>query len=78
MRYSFSGPKSFRDKLVALQKNYDEDISKRQLVFDCVHFMWRLDSLMQEGYKFVIVDPDGGSSRYLQKEDINKEDTDDS
>ena len=58
MRLVFSTGKSTLDILKQLSGYCDED-SISTLVTDAIHFMYQIETLVNSGFKFAIIDPDG-------------------
>ena len=77
MRFSLTADKELLAQLQALQITQSGDgerVSLSEVIVAAVGMLYQLDTMMEEGYSFAIIDPDG-TSHILRK---GKEDDDES
>lgn len=58
MRLVFTTGKETLDILKELQKNCGEG-SQSAIVTDSIHFLYQVETLMNAGFKFAMIDPSG-------------------
>lgn len=58
MRVVFTTGKDTLDILNELQKNCDEG-SQSAIVTDSIHFLYQVETLMDAGFRFAMIDPSG-------------------
>ncbi len=62
MRLFMTATKQFIKELKELQTTHQEagkTVSLKEIVEEAVFFFWQVNSLLNKGYKMVLIDPDG-------------------
>ncbi len=73
MRFLFTANKRLWDKLSFLQRTHrsDRTVTKKEIIIDAVQMLHQINLLLENGFKFAIIDPKG-KKHYINKKKEDK------